>query len=53
MASGDCDRHACRALMLYRPFDVRWHLYHDAMVLADAADVMRHICRQPNVGLVR
>jgi hypothetical protein len=37
--------------VLYRPFDVRWIFYHDAVVWRTVKKVMRHMIRE-NLGLI-
>lgn len=37
--------------ILYRPFDVQWIFYHDAVIERSRKDVMRHML-QDNLGLV-
>jgi len=37
--------------ILYRPFDIRWILYHDSVIERSRKDVMRHML-QENLGLI-
>jgi len=39
-------------LCLYRPFDVRWLFYHNAVVERPAREVMRHMSVENNLGLL-
>ncbi|MFH1993014.1 MAG: type ISP restriction/modification enzyme [Pseudomonadota bacterium] len=39
------------AKILYRPFDIQWIFYHDALVERSRRNVMRHMLRE-NLGLI-
>jgi predicted helicase len=47
----DSDLSSLALRVLYRPFDVRWILYHDSVVWRTVKRVMRHMM-QENLGLI-
>ncbi|MBI5789535.1 MAG: N-6 DNA methylase [Candidatus Schekmanbacteria bacterium] len=38
--------------ILYRPFDIRWIFYHDAVIERSRREVMRHMMGSKNPGLI-
>ncbi|MCD6198215.1 MAG: N-6 DNA methylase [Deltaproteobacteria bacterium] len=47
----DKDWESAFAKILYRPFDIQWIFYHDALIERSRKDVMRHMMRE-NLGMI-
>jgi len=47
----DKDWESAFAKILYRPFDIQWIFYHDALIERSRTDVMRHMM-QENLGMI-